>query len=80
MPVAPFLDAPAFRFGGPVFYLLRGEKVLGEFAQKSDADIERVVEEVVHPGVKYRVVSAVGLAVEECLRLLAAPAAPTDKP
>ena len=63
-----------------MFYLLRGEKVLGEFAQKSDADIERVVEEVVHPGVKYRVVSAVGLAVEECLRLLAAPAAPTDKP
>lgn len=63
-----------------MFYLLRGEKVLGEFAQKSDADIERVVEEVVHPGVKYRVVSAVTLAVEECLRLLAAPAAPTDKP
>ncbi len=63
-----------------MFYLLRGEKVLGEFAQKSDADIERVVSEVVHPGVRYRVVSAVTLAVEECLRLLAAPAAPTDKP
>ena len=62
-----------------MFYLLRGEKVLGEYAQKSAADIEKVVSEVVHPGMKYRVVSAASLAVEECLRLLAAPA-PTDKP
>jgi hypothetical protein len=79
MPVAPFLDTPAFRFGGPVFYLLRGEKVLGEYAQKSEADIEKVVSEVVHPGMTYRVISAATMAVEECLRLLAAPA-PTDKP
>ncbi|MFZ4431282.1 MAG: hypothetical protein ACOYPS_13120 [Phycisphaerales bacterium] len=63
-----------------MFYLLRGEKVLGEYAQKSDADIERIVSETIHPGVRYRVVSAAKLAVEECLRLLAAPAAPTDKP
>ncbi len=62
-----------------MFYLLRGEKVLGEYAQKSEADIEKVVSEVVHPGMTYRVVSAATHAVEECLRLLATAAPTNDK-
>ena len=54
-----------------MYLLLRGEKVIEEFSNKEDAELEKLVMEIVHPGLKYRVTTAVSHAVEECLALLA---------
>ena len=54
-----------------MFVLLRGDKVLEEFSNKADAELEAVVLKVTHPGFSYRVTSAASRAVEECLALLA---------
>lgn len=54
-----------------MYLLLRGEKVIEEFVEESDATVEKIVMETVHPGLKYRVTTAASRAVEECLALLA---------
>ena len=53
-----------------MYLLLRGEKVIEEFVEESDAEIEAVVLKVAHPGFSYRVTSAASQSVEECLALL----------
>jgi hypothetical protein len=63
-----------------MYLLLRGDKVLEEFSNKADAEIEAVVLKVAHPGFSYRVTSAASRAVEECLALLALGQNEKEKP